>query len=74
MKRYDITDHRVKEKIGLAHFALNLESSDRVNKLTRKLEKSGVTIVSYPRITGDGYYESVVLDPDNNRIELVAKK
>jgi lactoylglutathione lyase len=25
-----------------------------------------------PRRTGDGYYESVVVDPDGNRIEIIA--
>jgi lactoylglutathione lyase len=29
-------------------------------------------VVSPPRVTGDGYFESVLLDPEGNRIELTA--
>jgi len=41
-----------------------------VNCNTERLRKDGFTIVSEPRTTGDGYYESVVLDPDGNQIEI----
>ena len=74
MKRADITATADKEKIGLAHFAIVAGTTDQVDSLTNTLEKAGVVIVSYPRTTGDGHYESVVLDPDNNRIELTALK
>ena len=33
-------------------------------------EKDGIKILSYPRVTGDGYYESVILDIENNRVEI----
>jgi lactoylglutathione lyase len=39
-------------------------------ELALSLEDSGFTVASNPRETGDGYYESVVLDPDGNRIEI----
>ena len=55
---------------GLAHVAISVGSIDNVNKLTSKIEKSGYKIVDQPRTTGDGYYESVVLDPEENRIEI----
>jgi len=72
MKRTDITSRINKEQIGLAHFAIGVGSETQVDELTRRLEQAGVVIDSYPRITGDGYYESVILDPDNNKIELTA--
>jgi lactoylglutathione lyase len=74
MKRSDITKVMDKERIGLAHFAVVVGTNDQVDSLTSYFEKEGVIIESYPRTTGDGYYESVVLDPDNNKIELTAFK
>ena len=41
-----------------------------VDSLTETLRKDGFEIIGEPRTTGDGYYESVVLDPDKNRIEI----
>ena len=38
--------------------------------LTNLFEKEGIKILSYPRVTGDGYYESVILDIENNKIEI----
>lgn len=72
MKRFDIKEPIDRERIGLAHFAIKVGTIDQVDKLTRYLEKEGYMIESYPRTTGDGYYESVILDPDNNKIELIA--
>lgn len=34
------------------------------------MRRDGVEVVSGPRVTGDGYYESCVLDPDGNRVEI----
>lgn len=56
--------------IGLAHIAISVGSRGKVDELTKRLEEAGFTILSQPRTTGDGYYESVVLDPDNNQIEI----
>jgi lactoylglutathione lyase len=41
-----------------------------VDCLTERLRVDGITVVDGPRRTGDGYYESVVIDPDGNRIEI----
>lgn len=62
----------VKQFIGIIHFAINVGSRERVDQLTEMLRKDGYRIINEPRTTGDGYYESVVLDPDGNRIELMA--
>jgi lactoylglutathione lyase len=55
---------------GLAHFAISVEGKDVVNALTEKLREDGYTIASEPRTTGDGYYESAVLDPEGNYVEI----
>ena len=55
---------------GLAHFAFSVGSKEAVDALTERLRKAGYEIVDDPRTTGDGYYESVVLDPEGNRLEL----
>ncbi|MEQ8224659.1 MAG: VOC family protein [Candidatus Eremiobacterota bacterium] len=52
------------------HFAISTGSEDGVRELTERLRHNGVTVKSEPRWTGDGYYESVILDPDGNFIEL----
>lgn len=57
---------------GLSHFALSLGNEDAVRETTERLRAAGVRVVSEPRRTGDGYYESAVLDLDGNRIELTA--
>jgi lactoylglutathione lyase len=55
---------------SFAHLALSLGSEAAVDAATERLRAAGVTVADEPRRTGDGYYESVVLDPDGNRIEL----
>jgi lactoylglutathione lyase len=74
MTRHDVQEAVEREVLGLAHFALEVGTKEDVDQLTARLEKAGVTVFSWPRLTGDGCYESVVLDPDHNKIELTAKK
>jgi hypothetical protein len=57
----------------LTHFAFALDSKEEVLELTEKLRSAGYTISGEPRTSGDGYFESVVLDPDGNRVECVFK-
>lgn len=52
------------------HFAISTGSEDGVRELTERLRHNGFTVKSEPRRTGDGYYESVILDPEGNFIEL----
>jgi lactoylglutathione lyase len=56
--------------LGLAHLAFQAGSRAEVQALTQRLRGDGCAVVGEPRLTGDGYYESVVLDPDGNRIEI----
>ncbi|HIZ32721.1 MAG TPA: VOC family protein [Candidatus Bacteroides merdigallinarum] len=55
---------------GLAHFAIAVGSQETVNVLTERLRADGYTILGEPRMTGDGCYESVVADPEGNRVEI----
>ena len=56
---------------GYIHISFSVGSREEVNILTKKLEGDGYKIISQPRITGDGYYESCILDPENNQIEII---
>lgn len=58
--------------MGLAHFCLEVGDEDAVLSLTEKLRSDGYTIASEPRRTGDGYFESAVLDPEGNYVEMSA--
>jgi lactoylglutathione lyase len=55
---------------GLIHFAVSVGSEEKVNQLTEEMRADGLQIVGEPRKTGDGYYESAVLDIEGNRIEI----
>jgi lactoylglutathione lyase len=58
------------EYTGLAHFAIAVGSKEKVNSLTEQLRNDGFEIAGEPRTTGDGYYESVIHDPEGNSIEI----
>ena len=57
---------------GWAHLSFTLGSRGAVDAATERLRAAGCTVESGPRVTGDGYYESCVLDPEGNRVELLA--
>ena len=59
-------------RLGFIHLALKVASQEAVDKLTKQLQNDGYQIISAPRTTGDGYYESCILDPENNQIEITA--
>lgn len=72
MHRPDILDFMTKKGLlnGLTHFAISVGSKEKVDSLTEQFRQDGFTIEGEPRSTGDGYYESVVLDPEGNPIEI----
>lgn len=72
MHRTDISElpDDLVEYSGWAHIAISLGSRETVLEWTEKFRKDGFTIAGEPRTTGDGYFESVILDPEGNRIEL----
>lgn len=55
---------------GFAHIALALGGRAAVDTMVATWRRRGMVVESSPRVTGDGYYEAVVLDPEGNRIEL----
>ena len=59
-------------RMGLTHLAISVESKKVVDQLTERIRQDGYPVVDGPRRTGDGCYESVILDPDGNRIEITA--
>jgi glyoxalase family protein len=71
MHRPDMTDPR-KEPLrsGYIHLAFGIGSREAVDRLTGELRENGYRIVSGPRITGDGCYESCVEGPEENLIEI----
>jgi lactoylglutathione lyase len=58
------------EHFGFTHLSFSVGSKEEVDCLTQRMSAEGVPVVGQPRTTGDGYYESVVLDPEGNRIEI----
>lgn len=55
---------------GYIHIAFSVGSKEKVDELTAKLKEDGYEIISGPRITGDGYYESCVVGIEGNQIEI----
>ena len=72
MHRPDISEFIDKSdsKLGLTHFAISVGAKKKVDLLTEKIRKNGFKIIGEPRTTGDGYYESVISDPEGNLIEI----
>ena len=66
----EIQNELKQEFIGITHFAVSIGSKEKVDLLTEELRKGGYDVVGEPRTTGDGYYESVILDVEGNRIEI----
>ncbi|HEY9060408.1 MAG TPA: VOC family protein [Pseudobacteroides sp.] len=58
------------ETMGYTHIAFSVGSKEKVIELTDMITNDGYRLISLPRTTGDGYFESVVLDPDGNIVEI----
>lgn len=67
-----LEDPKPNKTVGLAHMAFSVGSKENVDTLTERLRSLGYTIQGEPRTTGDGYYESIVLDPDGNFVEITS--
>lgn len=75
MSRTDVQNLPIEEnRLGLTHMAFTFGSREEVLQQTERLRADGYVIAGEPRTSGDGYFESVVLDPDGNRIECVFQK
>ena len=57
-------------RTGYAHIAFSVGSREKVDELTERLKSDGFEVVSGPRITGDGYYESCIVAIEGNQVEI----
>lgn len=74
MKSINVNKYSNDVTFGIAHIAFVVGDRKKVDDMTSFFKSQGIKIIGEPRITGDGYYESVLLDPEKNTIELVANK
>ncbi|MCH3999001.1 MAG: VOC family protein [Lachnospiraceae bacterium] len=63
-------EEKAQARTGYIHIAFSLGSKERVDALTKKLREDGYEVISGPRTTGDGYYESCMIGIEGNQIEL----
>ena len=71
MTKPDLTDSGdLLNRFGYAHLAFSAGSKEAVDKLTAQLNIDGYPVISGPRTTGDGYYESCILGFEGNVIEI----
>lgn len=71
MNKPDMADDEKKlNRTGYAHVAFSLGSKEKVDSLTARLKSDGYEVVSGPRTTGDGYYESCIVAIEGNQIEV----
>ena len=71
MNKPDMADpEKPLNRTGLIHVAFSAGSRERVDALTQRLTNDGYQVVSGPRTTGDGYYESCVVAIEGNQIEI----
>ncbi|MEE0672423.1 MAG: VOC family protein [Enterocloster sp.] len=57
-------------RTGYAHIAFSVGGKEKVDALTARLKDGGYDVISGPRITGDGYYESCIVVIEGNQIEI----
>ena len=57
-------------RTGFIHIAFSLGSKERVDELTAQMKQDGYEVISGPRTTGDGYYESCIIGVEGNQIEI----
>ena len=71
MTKPELVNHEKElNRTGYAHIAFSVGSKEKVNELTKRLQLAGYEVVSGPRTTGDGYYESCIIAIEGNQIEI----
>lgn len=71
MSKQDAVDmEKPPARTGFAHVAFSVGGKEQVDALTERLKADGYEVISGPRTTGDGYYESCILDMEGNQIEI----
>ena len=63
-------EEKTLNRTGYIHIAFSLGSKKQVDDLTERLRNDGFSVVSGPRTTGDGYYESCIIGIEGNQIEI----
>ena len=63
-------EEKTLNRTGYIHIAFSLGSKKQVDNLTERLRNDGFSVVSGPRTTGDGYYESCIIGIEGNQIEI----
>ncbi|WP_426351299.1 VOC family protein [Alloiococcus sp. CFN-8] len=69
-KPHLVDDEKSLQRTGYIHIAFSVGSKEKVDTLTQELKSQGYRVVSGPRTTGDGYYESCIIGIEGNQIEL----
>lgn len=73
MKKPEMCDlEKEPDRTGYAHIAFSVGGREKVDSLTERLSADGYKVISGPRTTGDGYYESCIIDIEENQIEITA--
>jgi len=71
MNRPDMNDDEKSiSRTGYIHLAFSVGSKEKVDSLTEQLKNDGYNVISGPRTTGDGYYESCIIGIESNQIEI----
>lgn len=71
MNKADMVDaEKILTRTGFAHISFSVGSKEKVDELTARLKSDGFEVISGPRTTGDGYYESCIIDLEGNQIEI----
>ena len=63
-------DEKHVSRTGYIHIAFSVGSKEKVDSLTEQLRTDGYNVISGPRTTGDGYYESCIICIEENQIEI----
>lgn len=71
MNKPDMDDaDKTLQRTGFIHIAFSVGSREKVDMLTAQLKEAGYEVISGPRTTGDGYYESCIVVIEGNQIEI----
>jgi lactoylglutathione lyase len=71
MNKPDMSDQKKDiNRTGFIHVAFSVGSPEKVDELTTTLKNDGFEVISGPRTTGDGYYESCIVAVEDNQIEI----
>ncbi|HEX3022632.1 MAG TPA: VOC family protein [Lachnospiraceae bacterium] len=71
MSHVELNECKIADKTnGWNHIAFSVGDKETVLELTNRIVSDGYELLSQPRVTGDGYFESCVADPDGNRVEI----